>query len=252
MAALHVVHSLGKSAGGALTLQGKKSIDALKAQEDARIIVQDIPGDARMQYLFGLASLNAGDGNSAVLAFKRALELGVDCYLGYQGLGAAYQRLEEPRLAVAAWKSSGDLRPALAWGNGLLLPGGTNKARAIFEAMIENGGNLYYRSEGYYRSGIAWGIDGRWDLALVNLERAYQLRPAHPPTLVDLARALYYTGGDRQRAEALIATAYALQPENEWIAAILTELYTKVGAIGQATRWRYRLEDLRSRARTGR
>jgi len=252
LAALRLLQSLVIAPDGALACQGRPSVEALLAQAQARRSAETTPGDARAQYLVGLASMNACDVNTAIAAFKRALELGIDQYVGYQRLGAAYQMAQEPNLAVAAWNDSGDLRPALAWGRELLQPGKTELARVVFKAMTEMGDDAYYRPEGYYHLAVAWAIDGHWDLALLELEQAYQLRPDHPATLVDLARALYYTGGDRGRAEALIAQAVELEPQNEWMASILTGIYTAIGEQERAAHWAQQLEKLRSGSTPGR
>jgi len=246
LVAIQLVRSLAVEVDGALAWQEQPSAESSAVQARARHLTQIMPADARAHHLLGVSSLNANDAATATTAFTRALNLGIDQYIGYQQLGLAYRMAEEPQLAVAAWQASGDLRPALAWGNELLQPGKTEMARAVFKAMTEMGDNVYYRAEGYYRLGIAWAIDGRWDLALVELEQAYRIRPDHPATLVDLGRALYYTGGDRARAETLIARAAELQPDNQWIATTLAQMYTTVDEPERAAYWRRRLEHLNS------
>ena len=244
--AVQLVHTLAVVPGDAPDWTNQPSAEVLAAQAQAKRLVATRPNNARTHYLLGLSSLNANDPATAVTAFTNALNLGIDPYVGYQQLGAAHQMAEEPRLAVVAWQASGDLRPALAWGRELLQPGQTETARAVFGAMVEVSNDACYRAEGYCHLSIAWALDGRWDLALVELEQAHRIRPDHPATLVDLARALYYTGGDRVRAEALIARAVELEPESEWIATVLVDMYATVGKPEQAARWIRQLERLRA------
>ena len=243
--AVKVMHAVVRSEDNRPVWPGQ-SVEIKAAQDQAQQLVNTTPGDMHAHYLLGLISMKADEQTTAADAFARALELGVDRYLGYQQLGRVHQMEQEPRLAVAAWQASGDLRPALAWGRELSQPGKTELARAVFEAMAEMADDAYYRHVGYYHLSIAWGIDGRWDLALVELEQAYRIRPDHPATLVDLARALYHTGGDRVRAEALIARAVELEPESEWIATVLVDMYATVGKPEQAARWIRQLERLRA------
>jgi tetratricopeptide (TPR) repeat protein len=250
LAALHLVHSSRLEPTRTTASRERVPADAVLAQAEFGRLAR-AASNPHIEYLWGVASLNAGDPHTSILAFTHAIQSGADPYMAYQKLGTAYQRAEKPEPAVSAWRASGDLRPALTWGRAMLKPGGTDEARAVFRAMAQVGDENYYRPEALYHAAIAWEIDGRWDLALVVLEQVNQLRPDHPATLVDLARALYYTGGDADRAEALIARADELAPRNEWIATVVTDLYSTVGDTERRARWGRRLEELRAGAPRG-
>lgn len=233
---LQLLDTIPTRSGLAFPWPGVASPGAAAAQEQARRLVEADPERARSWYLLGVASINNGDPETAIAAFAQVDDQEVDPALTFHHLGSAYRLSQNPRLAVQSWYRAGDTLSAFLWGGELLAARDYQKARALFEAMID-----YEPFLGHYWLGVTWAQDGQWDRALGEFELAYTINPAQPQVLVDLSRALYYTGGDRARAEALIRQAEPLLPDNAWMATVLSEMYQVVGDQERATRWEQQL-----------
>lgn len=248
---LRLINSSVMTPNGALVHPDHPIAAAGVTQLHARNMVIRLPDDERAWYLYGLTSLSANDADTAITAFTQANRQGFDAYVVHQQLGQAYKLVGNYEAAVQAWETSGNLQPALDWGSALLQANNIAAAQAVLNSLQTHASELYYRHEATYRYGVSWAMAGHWDLALPALEQAYQLNPSNVPTLVDLARALRFTGGDAVRAEQLIAQAHALAPNNVWVATIVADMYTALGEDTAANTWRLRLEALRDQASSG-
>jgi len=149
--------------------------------------------------------------DKAVEAYERLLKLYPDDSIGSTNLGILYNSLEEWDKAIELYERVLQSNPENIWTylnivNSYLAKGWPEKARATLEGFIRN-----YKDNFMIRIYLAVVdfVDGRYDQALAQAERAVALNPSH--YLAILAKAVSYKGvGDWTNAEAQFQQLFGL------------------------------------------
>ncbi len=150
--------------------------------------------------------------DKAVTAYERLLELYPDDSIGTTNLGILYNSLEEWDKAIALYERVLQRNPENIWTyfnimDSYLAKGWPKKARATLEAFIRN-----YNDNFMVRIYLAVAdcVDGRYDQALSEAEKADALNPSN--YLVFLAKAVSYQGlRDWAKAEAQYEQLFGLE-----------------------------------------
>ncbi|MDB6099912.1 MAG: tetratricopeptide repeat family protein, partial [Gammaproteobacteria bacterium] len=106
--------SLWKLHAGALMLQGKDSLRAM------RRACELLPNDAETHFYLGNALHDHGDLAGAIASQRRALVLKPDFAQSHDNLGLALQEVGQPAEAAASFRTALKLQPDLAEAHGNL------------------------------------------------------------------------------------------------------------------------------------
>lgn len=157
------------------------------------------PRNANAWYLLGRTEYTSDHAAGAVHAFDRCLALRPRDVRAKYNLGLAYERLEQPQAAIAAYQE------AIRWQSSAIpsadIPGAGAAAQAAAEdpqPYLDLGSLLLRRNDA--------------SAALPPLSRAAQLAPANPSAQQQLGLALERLGRDEEALPALRRAA-ALAPE---------------------------------------
>jgi tetratricopeptide (TPR) repeat protein len=198
--------SLWKLYAGALMLQGKDSLAAM------RRAVELLPTDAEIHFYLGNARHDLGDLAGAAASLRRALALKADFAEAHDSLGAALQDAGQPEDAAASFRRALELRPDFAeahgnLGNALVDLGQLEDAVRHYRSMLELRPDL---AEAHNNLGNALLSLKRFEEAATSYRRALALRPNAPGAHANLGNALHALGLPK---EALIHCRRALELE---------------------------------------
>jgi tetratricopeptide (TPR) repeat protein len=168
----------------------------------------------------GLQALSRGDLRAAGQCCQQALKIKPDLVQAHFLVGLVALEGKDRKTAFQAFASVTRLEPghSAAWAHLAKLfmsEGQVNKADKALQSAL--------RSESsdpmvHDLLGVTWSLMGEHGLALERFKHANQLRPNHPPFMLNLANNLVYHGNNEQ-AEPLFRKIIALQansPQAHW------------------------------------
>ena len=112
--------------------------NAVEAEQSYGMAAARIPWMPSLWEKAGLAAMEAGDNENAIVFFNEAIERHAISYRGWLALGIAYQKQGENSLAVKAWLKAIPLAPATS-----------------YLAMAERSSGNYTEASQYWRAAIA-------------------------------------------------------------------------------------------------
>lgn len=182
----------------------------LDAYSDAdkwiRVSLEEDPHDAESWYVLGRVRQSQGRFPDAVIAFQKSLQIAPRMVKAENNLGLAYEGLNRPEQAIAAY------RQAIAWETD---PGQTNE-------------------QPFLNLGIVLTDRNQFDEALALLLRAKAIAPGDGRLHGALGK-LYARRGDLPAAETELAQALAAKPEDAGLHFQLGQVYRREGKTEQAT-----------------
>ncbi|MEA3139376.1 MAG: hypothetical protein QOK23_1545 [Gammaproteobacteria bacterium] len=198
--------SLWKLHAGALMLQGKDSLRAM------RRACELLPNDAETHFYLGNALHDHGDLAGAIASQRRALVLKPDFAQSHDNLGLALQEVGQPAEAAASFRTALKLQPDLAeahgnLGNTLVDLGKIEDAVRHYRRMLELRPDL---PEAHNNLGNALLSLKRYEEAATSYGRALDIRPNSAGAHANLGNALRELGRPQ---EALTHCRRALELE---------------------------------------
>ena len=174
---------------------GVYSEKARNLYQEALDLGERLPARERLQIKGDLAS-SSGRLDEAVAAFTELLELHPDDQVASHGLGLAYLRMGEIDKAIESYKraikSKTEYLPTLTQLANIYRDQGLNeKAEETIQHFIDTFGD---HPRIHHASASRFLLDGDYDLALSEINKALSLGPAYPRTILLKGRILFYKG----------------------------------------------------------
>ncbi len=215
--------------------------------------VSGSPEEARVHTLLGHAHFNLGDFSKAAESYGRAAALEPGQPLLKMNEARALDQAGERNAAAEAYIAAArgfyeaeadddlalalsrlaELKPRAAEtralkAKALFRAGKKAEARKLIEKLLAEGSA---DSSLYYLSGLLAAEKGERETALMRYERAAELEPSYPLYAFRLAESLFLLG--RPEAEAAIARALALAPDDGWVRNLAGMALLREGTEGE-------------------
>ena len=198
--------SIWKLYAGALMLQGKDSLQAMRRASEL------LPIDAETHFYLGNAQLDHGDIAGAIASQRRALALKPEFPQAHDSLGSALQEAGQPAEAAASFRAALNLQPDFAeahgnLGNALVDLGQIEEAVHPYRRMLELRPDL---PEAHNNLGNALLALRRYEEAAASYRGVLDIRPDSAGAHANLGNALREVGRPQ---EALAHCRRALELE---------------------------------------
>jgi tetratricopeptide (TPR) repeat protein len=180
-----------------------------------RILKDELPGDARLEYAQGMLSADLGYPEAAVASFRRALQLNPNSQIVRQDLGAALVRngkWSEAAEVLGPLAASQPNSYQVAYMNALALQNSQHSKEAEGEARRALGLDAN-SADARVLLGLALSSQSRFDEAISELTRAARIAPDSFDAEFYLGRTRY-ARSDTVGASAALQKAVSLRPED--------------------------------------
>ncbi len=199
-------------------------------QHDTDIVIKLRPYDAEGQFAAGVAFSQAGDWETAIDCYKRALRFKSDLAKAYCNLGVAYCHINSPKEGIFYLRQAIRFRPN--WPKPYINLGIACSQQGDWQAAIKalNKGtrNPSEKLNAYYNLGVAYSQIGQWEKAAQAFVLVVNATPEDVPALCNLGISYTYLGCWGEAAEAFKQSTM-INPGDSRLQCCLGLLYCHLG-----------------------